>query len=150
MAQPKAKAAPIEWNRKATPSEDPTKLLKLGRMYKEAMTLEIYKEPRPLKPHALGVSILNRQFSVQQCHTVIIPSIEKHSHVDDRTPFGICVWIRDPEKLKRLIDHNVKLSAGSRLMPTVHTDVMTYECLDCSHYNVVLRIGDEGGALSRR
>ena len=85
MAQ--SKAVPIEWNRKATPSEDPTKLLKLGRMYKDAMALQLDPEgPRPLKPHAVGVSPLNRQFSVQQCHTVIIPSIEKHTHVDDRTP----------------------------------------------------------------
>jgi hypothetical protein len=30
-------------------------------------------------------------------------------------------------------------------MPTVHVTVMQYECLACTHYNVVLRIGDEGG-----
>ena len=122
----------------------PQKLQKLGKLYKEALAHAIH-ECMTLTPHHVGISKVNRVFSVQQIHTVIIPSVEEHTHVDDRTPICICVWIRDPDKLAELLRHNKRLSRGSRLMPTVHVTVMQYECLACTHYNVVLRIGDEGG-----
>ena len=100
-----------------------------------------YGEPRKLPPHYLGVSPLNRQFSVQHVHQGILASFKDYGHSQMRTQIGICVQHKAGSKtLAELRKHNEQLSDCSPLFPRHAAERMDYECLASTHYNVALRL----------
>ena len=87
---------------------------------------------------------MNRLFSIQQVHQTILKSFIKDGHDPARPRTGVCCEVRDPAKLKDLVQYNKDLADRSPLMPLVEEDLLRYECLASTHYNVALRLCKEG------
>ena len=138
------KPAALKWARPARTCEDPTKLGRLAKRVEQAMALAINPEPVRLDPHMVGVSPLNRLFSIQQVHNTILRSIIQDGHDPGRPHVGVACEIRAPEKVASLVQYNEAMAARSPLMPKVDTDLMRYEGLSCTHYNMSLRLGKDG------
>ena len=81
------------------------------------MSKALYPQAQRLKPESLGVSPLNRIFSVQQVHSAILRSYVEDGFDPERPQMGICCEIRNPAKRKILQAHNESLAAMSPLMP---------------------------------
>ena len=71
--------------------EDPQKILQLGKRYELAMSMALFNHATTLPPHVVGISPLNRLFSVQQVHKTIIRSFVNDGHIDDKPHIGVCV-----------------------------------------------------------
>ena len=99
--------------------EDIGKFTLLSQRVKQAMDTAIHKEPVHLKPSVVGVSPLNRQFSIKHVHFTILTSFIGDGHDPDRAAVGICREVRDPQKRLNLENHNMALAASSPLMPSV-------------------------------
>ena len=106
-----------------TINDDPGEASKLAKRFNEAMALRLTPEPVYIDPRMIGISPLNRLFSVQQVHNVILKSVFKDGHDPDRPLAGICAEARDPAKLKPLVAHNEKLSKVP-LMPPLFPDLI--------------------------
>ena len=125
------------------PNEDPTKVSKLGKRFNEAMALALNAgSPMQIAPHLLGISKVNRLFSIIQVHSTILASIVKDGHDPTRPPVGICCETT-PESRKELFDHNVFLASQSPMMPKPDV-AMRYEKLSNAYYSVALRCGRGG------
>ena len=130
-------------NRAAGRGEDPLKLRRIAKRVQEAIAAAVHAEPLRIDPRAIGVSPLNRLFSIQQVHNTLLASIVKDGHDPTRPQVGICVEIRDPAALKSLVNFNASMARTSPLMSKVHPELLRYECLSSTHYNVALRLGRE-------
>ena len=130
-------------SRPARPDEDPSKVSKLGNRFNEAMALALNAgSPMQIAPHLLGISKVNRLFSIMQVHSTILASIVKDGHDPTRPLVGICCETT-PESRKELFDHNVFLASQSPMMPK-SDPAMYYEKLTNTHYNVALKCGRDG------
>ena len=132
------------WQRPVAENEDPTKANKLSKRFNDGMATAINPEPQQIDPRALGVSSVNRLFSIQHVHCTILQSMVADGHDESRPSVGICVEVRDKKALEKLIRHNQNLAATSPLMPKVYAELIRYECLASTHYNVSLRLGKDG------
>ena len=128
------------WLRPKSSADDPSKLALLAERVKGAMGKAVYPDAKRIAPHEVGISPLNRLFSVHQVHNTILKSFVKEGHDPGRPQVGICCEVRDPAKRKSLEDYNVSLSQSSPLMPKTEPGVIQYEGLACTHYNVSLRL----------
>ena len=131
----------LGWTRPPRKCDDPGKMGCLAKRYQEALALAINEQPMQIEPRALGISKINRLFNVHQVHGVILRSMLVDGHDPTRPHVGICVELTDPAERKALVEHNKHLSDSSPMLPPVHADLMRYECLDATHYNVALRLG---------
>ena len=128
------------WTRPKSSSDDPSKLALLAERVKGAMGKSVYPDAKRLSPQEVGISPLNRLFSVHQVHNTILKSFVKEGHDPSRPQVGICCEVRDPAKRKSLEEYNMSLSQSSPLMPKTEPGVIQYEGLACTHYNVALRL----------
>ena len=128
------------WTRQKSSSDDPSKLALLAERVKGVMGKSVYPDAKRLSPHEVGISPLNRLFSVHQVHNTILKSFVGEGHDPSRPQVGICCEVRDPEKRKSLEEYNMSLSQSSPLMPKTEPGVIQYEGLACTHYNVALRL----------
>ena len=119
---------------------DPVKGTKMAKRFNQAMALALNPDPVTVDPRCCGVSEVNRLFSVMQLHKVILKSVLKDGHDPSRPVPGILCEVKEPEALKALIAHNVKLSK-SPLMPPLDISLLRYEILGGTHYNTTLRLG---------
>ena len=109
----------------------------------QALATAIHKEPVRLKPYLVGVSPLNRQFSIKHVHRWILQSFFSDGHDPNRPAVGICREVRDAQKRLQLENHNKALAANWPFMPSVEEGAMRYECLASNHYNVASRLVEE-------
>ena len=122
---------------------DSCKFSLLAERFQQAMATAVHQEPIRLRPGEVGISPLNRQFSIQHVHSTILSSFIRDGHDPNRTQVGICREVRDPQKRLHLENHNKALAANSPLMPSVRDNAISYEGLSTTHYNVALRLVDE-------
>ena len=123
-----------------SPGHDPVKATKLSKRFGEAMALAINPEPVTVDPRAIGISKLNRLFSVKQVHNVLLPSIHKHGFDPRRPLAGILCEVRNVAKLEALIAHNKQLCEAPG-MPPLYPEYIRFECLAATHLNVSIRLG---------
>ena len=71
---------PYVFNRTDNGNDDPVKAVKMGKRFNEAMTLALNPEPSLVDPRMIGISQVNRLFSVMQCHNVILKGVIKDGH----------------------------------------------------------------------
>ena len=122
---------------------DSCKFSLLAERFQQAMATAVHQAPICLSPGEVGISPLNRQFSIQHVHATILASFIRDGHDPDRTQVGICREVRDLQKRVHLENYNKALSANSPLMPSVRDNAISYEGLSTTHYNVALRLVDE-------
>ena len=115
----------------------------LAERVQQAMDTAIHQDPVHLKPGEVGISPLNRQFSIKHVHSTILSSFIRDGHDPNRTQVGICREVRDPQKRLHLENHNKALAASSPLMPNVEERAIQYECLGSSHYNAALHLSQK-------
>ena len=128
------------WTRPKCSLDDPSKLALLAERVKGAMGKAVYPDAKRIVPQEVGISPLNRLFSVHQVHNTILKSFVKEGHDPSRPQVGICCEVRKPEKRKSQEEYNVSLSQSSPLMPKTEPGVIQYQGLACTHYNVALRL----------
>ena len=131
----------MAWKRPARTCEDPTKVDRLAKRYEQALALAVNDKPILIDPRHVGVSKVNRLFNINHVHNSILKSMVNEGHDASRPDIGICVELHDPEKKKDLVEHNKQLTELSPLMPPLHEDLMRYESLASTHYNIALRLG---------
>ena len=72
------------WTRPKSSSDDPSKLALLAERVKGVMGKAVYPDAKRISPHEVGVSPLNRLFSVHQVHNTILKSFVKEGHDPSR------------------------------------------------------------------
>ena len=127
-------------NRPLASVEDPSKSALLADRVRGALTKSLYPEPRRIAPGDIGISPLNRLFSVHQVHNAILSSFVNEGFDPDRPHVGICCEVRDPVAREALERYNVNMSSQSPLMPIVEPGRIQYEGLANTHFNVALRL----------
>ena len=132
--------ASYTFKRTNTDNDDPVRAPKLANRFNDAMALALFPNPQRVDPRCIAIIQVNRLFSVQQLHRVILKSIFKDGHDPSRPAPGILCEVRDPAYVKKLIEHNEKLCA-TPLMPPLFPEHVEYESLASNHYNAVLRLG---------
>ena len=124
--------------RHISPADDPAKVTLLAKRVQAALAQAINPEPIQIRPQRVKPSLVQRQFSVQQVHNMILRSFIQDGHDPTRPKVGVCCEIRDRKKLQELIDHSKKMADRSPLMPLVEADMVQFEALSCAHYNSAL------------
>jgi len=135
-----------KWARKPSSLDDAGKEKKLADRVKEAMRSRVDPGELRLKPSSVGISPLNRLFSVHQVHNTILKSFWVDGHDPMRPQVGICCEVRDPAARLSLEAHNKAMSDNSPLMPRVEPGALRYEALACTHYNTALLLVAQGRA----
>ena len=85
--------------RRMSACEDIGKFTLLAERMQQAIDTAIHKEPVHLKPSLVGVSPLNRQFSIKHVHLWILQSFLSDGHDPNRPAVGICREVRRAEAL---------------------------------------------------
>ena len=101
---------PYVFNRTDNGNDDPVKAVKMGKRFNEAMTLALNPEPSLVDPRLIGISPVNRLFSVMQCHNGILKGIIKDGHDPTRRAPGILAEVNEPLEIKALGDHRRNLA----------------------------------------
>ena len=125
---------------------DQGKFKKLAARVEETLTEVLYPEPKQIDPNLVMPSWLNRlgaSPNVQHVHFGILKSIQTSSYDRSRPLAGICVEIKSPEGIKKLLDHNRRFTVGNKLLPQILDSVATggtlYASLACTHLNLAFR-----------
>ena len=126
--------------RSLSSAEDPSKSALLADRVRGALKRALYPEPRRIAPGDIGISPLNRLFSVHQVHKQILTSFVQEGFDPDRPHVGICCEVRDPGAREALERYNTHMSSQSPLMPVVEPGRIQYEGLANTHFNVALRL----------
>ena len=140
MAVEDAPTVASSWVRPPSSEDDPHRRDLLAERVRGAMSRALYPRAMRIVPEAVGVSPLNRLFSVHQVHNTILKSFVDDGFDPERPQVGICCEVRDPAKRLALQAHNESLATMSPLMPKVDPCSIEYECLSNTHYNVALRL----------
>ena len=127
-------------NRPLSSVEDPSKSSLLADRVRGALKRALYPEPRRIAPGDVGISPLNRLFSVHQVHNQILASFVNEGFDPDRPHVGVCCEVRDPGAREALERYNMHMSSQSPLMPIVEPGRIQYEGLANTHFNVALRL----------
>ena len=99
QALPMASTSSV-WTRPKSSSRDPSKLALLAERVKAVMGKSVYPDAKRISPHEVGVSPLNRLFSVHQAHNTILKSFVKEGHDPGRPQVGICCEVRGPRSAR--------------------------------------------------
>ena len=99
------------WERPQGTADDPSKYKLLSQKMAAVMKKAMYPTAMRISPHAIGISPLNRLFSVRQVHNTILRSFVQDGFSEDRPQVGICCEVRDSAKRRSLQHFNEELAA---------------------------------------
>ena len=113
---------------------------RLAQRVEAALGKSLFKEPKQIDPRKVLVSQHNRMGAppnVQYVHKTLLKSFLEKGYDYSRPAVGICVEVKSPEGMRKLLEHNKKFT--SPLMPPLTEDGVRYASIASSHLNLALR-----------
>ena len=129
---------------------DQGRFKKLATRVEETLTVDIvYADPKQLDPNIVLVDLHNRLGAapnVLHIHKGILYSFLKNSYDRTRPAIGICIEYTSEQGIKRLLEHNMRFTKGSKFLPPIleGLKVPLYGSLACTHLNISFRILKNG------
>ena len=81
---------------------------------------------------------------MQHIHYGILKSFLNSGFDSTRPQIGICVQFKSAEGKRKLLDHNLRFTTGSQLLPRIEETKALYGSLAGSHLNLALRLLQQG------